>query len=195
MKILIPLILLLLPALAQAMNVSPLVMTGLEFGGDKLVSAHYSDGSTSDIQAGRGIVLAGGAVIDLTETAPHAFEAEATLGVKWTSTKAATNGEADWWRWPIEILSFYHNTEKHFRAGAGISYQIGNSLKGSKDASSLTTRFQNAAGIVFQGDYFVGEKNNVGLGLRYTLIQYSQAGSSNSVNGNSLGLEMTYCWL
>lgn len=182
--------------LANAAKLSPVFTSGIEFGGDKLVDVTYSDGSKSNIEAGRGIILGGGIDIDLSETKPHTFEAQAKVAIKWTSTKQATNGEVDWYRFPVEILSFYRNTEKDFRIGGGLTYQFGNELKGSKDASNASMKFDNATGFVLEGDYFFGgqEKNWV-VGLRYTAINYqAQTAGASSVSGNSFGMNLNYFW-
>lgn len=182
-------------ATANAAKFSPVFTSALEFGGDKLVDVTYTDGSKSNIEAGRGIIIGGGVDIDLTETKPHTFEAQATLAVKWTSTKQATNGEVDWYRFPIELMSFYRNTEKDFRVGAGITYQFANELKGSKDASNASMKFDNATGFVLEGDYFVGTEKNLVVGLRYTSISYKpQVSGSSSVSGNSFGINLNYFW-
>lgn len=185
----------LLPFASNAAKVSPLFAGALEFGGDKLVDVTYSDGSKSNIEAGRGIILAGGAVVNFTETTPHTFEVQGTFGIKWTSTKQATNGEVDFYRWPLELLSFYRNTENNFRLGGGVTYQLGNELKGSKDASAISTKLKNALGFVVQGDYFIGAASNMALGLRYTTIQYETENFGGSASGNSFGLSFTYFWL
>lgn len=182
-------------ATSNAAKFSPVFTSALEFGGEKLVDVTYSDGSKSNIEAGRGIIIGGGMDIDLTETKPHTFEAQATLGVKWTSTKQATNGEVDWYRFPIELMSFYRNTEKDFRVGAGITYQFGNELKGSKDASNASMKFDNSTGFVLEGDYFVGTEKNLVVGLRYTAISYkAQTSGSSSISGNSFGISLNYFW-
>lgn len=185
----------LLATTANAAKISPIFTSAIEFGGDKLIDVTYTDGSKSNIEAGRGIILAGGAVINLTETTPHTFELQTTFGIKWTSTKQATNGEVDWFRWPLEVMSFYRNTEKDFRGGAGIVYQFGNELKGSKEASNASTKFDNSTGLVVEGDYFFGPEKNMMIGLRYTAISYKPliTGAS-SVSGNSVGVSFNYVW-
>jgi hypothetical protein len=177
---------------ANALEITPLVGAGIEFGGDSLVNAPYSDGSRSEIEAGRGIFLRGGATAELLRTNSHALAVELAIGLKWASTKQARNGSVDWIRLPVEALAFYQNAENHFRLGAGISYQSGNNLKGSKDAAAVSTKFQDAAGLVLAGDYFLGQETNMGLGLRYTSISYQPTGATAKAKGDSLGLWFTY---
>ncbi len=180
---------------SKAAKLSPVFTSALEFGGDKLIDVTYSDGSKSNIEAGRGIILGGGVNIDLTETKPHTFEAQATLGVKWTSTKQATDGSVDWYRFPLELISFYRNTEKDFRIGGGLVYQFGNELKGSKDASNASAKFDNSTGYVIEGDYFLGTEKNMSIGLRYTGISYNpRISGAGAVNGNSYGFNFNFFW-
>jgi len=91
-------------------------------------------------------------------------------------------------------MSFYHNTEKHFRLGAGITYQFSNELKGSKDASAASAKFKNASGFVVEGDYMAGIERTMTLGLRYTVISYATENFGGSVNGNSFGFNFTHFW-
>ncbi len=181
---------------SSATNVSPVITSALEFGGDKLVDFTYTDGSKTNIEAGRGIVIGGGVNIDLTETSPHTFEAQLTLALKWTSTKEAKNGEVDWYRFPIELISFYRRSEMNLRVGAGVSYQFANELRGSKEVSQASEKFENATGFIFESDYLVGDRKNLGIGFRYTAIDYrARAPGSTFVNGNSFGVSISYFFL
>lgn len=189
------LLLIFLPCLARAAHFSPVFTSALEFGGDNLVNLTYSDGSTSNIEAGRGILLGAGVDVDLTGTTPHRFEAQLTGGMKWTSTQKATNGEVDWYRFPIEFMSFYRNMEKDFRVGGGLVYQIGNQLSGTKEAAVVSTHFDNAIGFVLQGDWILGPEKNIGIGIRYTGITYkAQVAGASMVKGSSLGMCFEYFW-
>ena len=181
-----------LPA-ASASIVSPAMTLGAEFGGEKIVDVVYADGSRSDIEAGRGLFLSGGVVINLSETIPHTFETQLTAGFKFTSTKQASNGEVSFNRWPIELLTFYRNTERYFRFGGGVVYQVSNELKGTNAAANATASLKNATGLVLEVDWFVGAQHDLVVGARYTAISY-QAQNSSSVSGNSYGLVMTFVW-
>lgn len=180
---------------AEATKIRPAFTSALEFGGDKLIDITYSDGSKSSIEAGRGIVFGGGVNIDLSETVPHTFEAQLTAAIKWTSAKEAKNGNVDWYRFPLELISFYHNTERNYRLGGGLTYQIANELKGSGDAAAAAMKFDNGAGYVLEGDYFFGEKKDLILGVRYTGINYrAQNAASSTINGSSWGIAFNYVW-
>lgn len=177
---------------AQAVKVSKAIGLGMDFGGDKLVDVVYTDGSRSDIEAGRGVIINGGLIIDLSQTQPHTFETQMTFGWKFTSTKQAANGEVSFYRWPVELLSFYRNTDKKFRVGAGITYQFGNELKGTKEAAAASTTFNNATGWIVEAGYFVGAENNLVFSVRHTAISYQPVNSTASVSAASTGFGMTY---
>ncbi len=178
---------------AGAAKLSPVLTGALEFGGDKLVDIVYSDGTTGEIQAGRGFLLGGGLNIDLSETKPNTFEAQLTVGVKWTGSKKASNGEVDWLRFPIELLSFYRNTDRNFRLGAGVTYHFGNKVTGSKDVSSISTKFDNATGFVLEADYVFGAERVAVVGVRFTKINYqAQIPGAPVVSGNSVGINFNY---
>jgi len=173
----------------SSLKITPVVASALEFGGDILVDVTFSDGSKSNIEAGRGIYISGGFITPLS----NFFEIQSTLGLKWTSTKQAKNGVVDWVRYPLEFLGFYHNKELNFRAGAGLVYQLANNLKGTDDASVLSMKFENSLGFVVAGEYYIGAEKNRSLGLRYTSISYKpQTSGYPSVNGNSFGVSLTF---
>jgi hypothetical protein len=184
------------PKIVFATSMTPLFTSAIEFGGDKIVDVTYSDGSTSTIEAGRGVLLGGGLLFDLSPGHPHSFEGQATLAIKWTGTKAASNGEVDWYRFPIELLGFYHNEEKSFRVGAGLTYQVGNEVKGTQAVSGVAMKFDNATGYVIEADYFLGQEKNMVIGARYTGISYkAQTSDAVTINGNSFGVNFNYFWL
>lgn len=180
---------------AMASIVSPAMGIGFEFGGEKIVDVVYTDGSRSDIESGRGLYLNGGLVINISETTPHTFETQVTAGYKFTSTKQASNGEVSFNRWPIELLTFYRNTERYFRFGGGVTYQVSNELKGTNAAVAATASFKNATGLVLEADWFLGPQHDLVVGARYTVISYqAQSSPSPTISANSVGLVMTFVW-
>ncbi len=179
---------------AEAAGVAPVLGGGLEFGGEPLVRAEYSDGSTSQVNAGNGILVQAGAVAEIACFGAHCVDLQSTFGLKWTGTKEAKNGEVSWIRFPLELIAFYRPVSLPFRAGPGVSYQFGNSVSGSKDAAPLTTAFQSALGFVVQADYLFGARKNVPVGLRYTRMQYRTASGYGPVQGDSIGISVQYLW-
>lgn len=175
---------------AQA-KLSTVLVSGLEFGGDKLVDVSYVDGSTSSIEAGRGLMLGGGLDFNCTE-GNTTFCSQATVAIKWTSTRQAKNGIVDWYRYPIELVGYYKNNQIPVKIGGGISYHVGNELKGSHDASFLSTNFNNSVGLIILGDYSLPD--NLSLGVRLTFINYKTDQFNETANGNSLGVSLGYVW-
>ncbi len=176
-------------------EINPLIGANITFGGDPLAYMIYADGSRSDLEAGRGLTLFGGASFDnLWVKDNHHFDVQTTLGVKFASTKAATNGEITFVRWPLEALAFYRNSEHRLRAGAGLSYHFANKISGSEIASSITADVDNALGFVIQGDYLLGVQSNMALGLRYENISYEISGYNFSASGNNFGIQFSYFW-
>lgn len=163
-----------------------------EWGGKRLVGATYTDGSDSDISSGGGFIISGGGLLELYNSNSHAFELEGTLGIKWDSIKEASNAEADWTRFPLELLAVYKNTDKNMRLAIGPVYQFGNKLDGTGDASFITTSFKNTQGMIFEAAYLWGDKKNAAVGLRRTTIEYSPKTGGPSVDGSSWGIVLTF---
>jgi outer membrane protein with beta-barrel domain len=163
---------------AQAADIAPVVRLGADFGGDTLVTAFFTDGSSRTIRANEGLYLGAGASF-LNEA--RDLELELTINYKFR-TIHASNGDIDWTSWPIDALAF-HRWPK-FRLGGGLTYHVNPKIEGSGAASGIDADFDNALGLVLQGDYLFGQK--VALGLRYTHIDYKGPGLRNT-SGNGLG--------
>lgn len=188
-KIILSIVSCMIVSFQASANTSPLIAIGADFGGDKIVDVTYSDGSKSSIEAGRGLLLSFGALIGLSES----FETQASVGIKWTSTKKATNGQVDFSRFPAELLLFYRVGD--FRIGGGATYHFNNKVKGTKEAAVISGDFENAVGYIGQADYFFGAAKNIGFGAKYTAIEYEPKNSDTKVDANSFGLTFTYLFM
>jgi hypothetical protein len=180
----------LIPALAPAASFHPIVGCNAEFGGDKLLTVLYSDGSTQDVNAGQGFSLFGGvAAQGLVDLDPITLDLQATLGVKYATISQASNGSIDYFRFPAELLGFFH--WKGLRVGAGPVYHFGNSISGSGVLTGYQHNFDSALGLTIQADYTFGDHWNAGL--RYTVISYQESnGGIPSTNANNFGVEFGY---
>lgn len=166
---------------------------GFEFGGEKIVDVTYTNGSSSSIEAGRGISLNGGVIYRPEESSALGdFEFQGTVGGKFTSTKEATNGNITWSHWPIDALAFWRKDDQPYRLGGGVTGHFGNKLEGSGVASAINVSVDNAVGFVVAGDYFYGAEKNVMIGGRYTSIKYKANGST--VDGNNFGVVLAVQW-
>ncbi|MBA5608121.1 hypothetical protein H3H36_22485 [Duganella sp. FT3S] len=154
---------------------------GVTFGGDKLATTHYTDGSSSNITAGSGLALLVGAEYRVAEQ----FSVQGTVGYHIRFTPDASNGDADFRRVPVELLGYYHINDQ-WRVGAGVRFVSNARLHGSGAASGLNADFDNTTGAVLEGEYFV--KPNVGLKLRAVREQYTPTHSNVSFSGNHIGM-------
>src|SRR5579859_1363282 len=98
-----------LPTLAHALSFRPLIGLNAEFGGDRLLTVIYTDGSKSDVFAGQGFSVFGGAAAEgLIDLNPITIDLQATLGVKYSTISQASNANVDFFRFPAELLIFGH---------------------------------------------------------------------------------------
>jgi hypothetical protein len=175
---------------AYSLSFKGLLGLGAEFGGDRLLIVTYTDGSTSDVLAGQGVSFFGGAVAqDLYSLGPVAIDLQGTIGVKYSTILQASNGNINYYRFPLELLAF--GRWKGFRAGIGPVYHFANSISGSGILTSNTYSFDNALGVTAQVDYtFLG---HWGIGARYTSISYQpQLTGVSQKSGSNFGAEITY---
>jgi hypothetical protein len=178
------------PAVAQG-KVRGIVRVGGDFGGDPVLQFHYSDGSSPDVPAGGGVLLSGGAAVQLLGTERQALEVEASAGVKYRTIPPASNQNATWIRFPVEGLLMYR-TPFGLRAGGGVSMHFGNVLEASGAALNDRLEFKSAPGVVLQSGYGFGKW---ALDLRYTAMKYEVAkGGTGTVNANSLGAGLSYAF-
>ena len=162
----------------HAAEIKPVIRAGIDFGGDTLVTARFSDGSSRSIRANEGLYLGGGVSV-INEA--RDLELELTINYKF-KTIHGSNGDIDWTSLPIDVLAF-HRWSK-VRLGGGLTYHLNSSVEGTGVASGLKGDFDDALGLVLQGDYLFGEK--VALGLRYTKINYRGPGLRD-INGDGVG--------
>lgn len=156
---------------------------GYEFGGDNVLEVYYTDGSNSTINAGDGLVFAGGvAYVVNPEVA-----IQATLGWKYQTIQRATNADAHFNRFPVETILQY--TPGKVRLGAGITYHINPKLHASGDLAPAEVAFDDALGAVYQLDYIT----EMGLmwGIRYTDLSYTVNNTDYDVDATSFGIHVT----
>lgn len=194
-KFLKGLALVLLAGTANVSNAtSPLLILkgSLEYGGDKLFTAHFVDGETETTRAGDGKHLAIGVGV---EHSPK-WQSEATVGSSLEGT-LGENGSLELSSIPYELLTFRLSSSKKWRAGGGIKYVTNMKMEGGGIIDGLAVDFENAAGVIFEADWFLGQKDRDRLkqkrgmayfGIRGTLIDYEIKNIDRKFDGNSLGL-------
>jgi hypothetical protein len=166
---------------ARAQDVRPVLKLGIDFGGDTLVTAVFTGGSSETIKANEGFYIGGGALILFA----NEIEAEVSLSYK-TASITASNGDIEFTRLPLDALVFYRFPD--FRVGGGLTYHLNPKLSGSGVVGGLNVNFDDALGLVLQGEYLFPSKGpKMTIGGRYTMLDYKASGGG-TAKSNGLGV-------
>jgi len=164
------------PAVSHAVDIKPVLKAGFDFGGDEIATT-TAGGSLNFNEL---LYFGGGASI-LTDSKD--IELELTLSLKYGNLSAG-DGSASFTRFPLEALVFYRLPQ--FRVGGGLTYHLNPKLSGDGAASALDgIKFDNAAGLVLQGDYLVSPK--MAVGLRYTSLDYKEKVTGTTAKSSGVG--------
>ena len=161
-----------------------LLGAGLTFGGDKLATVNFTNGNSQNLRAGGLVHLYGGAEYRLGDR----VSAQATVGYH-VDDSSASNGDLRFSRVPVDLLLHYH-VNPQLRLGGGVQIVNSPELKGSGAASGIGTEFENATGGIFEGEYLFSR--NAGVKVRYVIEDYKVRNSSQKIDGNHLGLLLSY---
>lgn len=160
----------LLPALLTLLAFAPpvtqagVVLTGeIAFGGDKLAVVSGPNGQ--DVQAGQFLNL--GIAYDFDLNPARTLSLRTGINYKFDSVDAS-NGEADFDRWPLDILAI--SRQGNFALGAGITYHLSPTYEDTINGVSSRFDFDDALGFLLQAGYLAAER--IELGVRITLIEY-----------------------
>lgn len=173
---------------AQSQNgpaVRPLLGGGLTFGGDKLYTVEFRDGSSDTIRAGGLFMIYGGVEFRATD----ALAVQATVGYHADSTRAASNGSLRFARYPVDVLALFSVSDK-VRLGGGVEFVNSPKVSGRGDIGDFTVRFDNATGVVLEGEYLF--TRNFGMKARAASIKYKADGASDKIDGSYGGLMLNY---
>jgi hypothetical protein len=156
--------------------------TGLTFGGDKLATAQFTNGSSQSIRAGGLVQIYGGAEFRLGTL----VTVQATAGYHVDNT-TASNGDVRFSRWPLELLGHVAVNEQ-VRLGGGIRHINGAKLNASGAGSAVAPNvdFDASTGVVVEGEYRFSP--SFGLKLRYVTEDYTPKGTRAKIKGNHVGL-------
>lgn len=169
------------PAASVAQDFRPMVKAGYDFGGDTVVTAVFTNGSTKSIKANEGLFVGGG--VSIMNDARN-LQGEVSLSYKFQSIDAS-NGSIDFTRFPLDMLVFYR--ESRFRFGGGLTYHMSPKVKGSGVVGGLNVDFKDALGVILEADYLVWR--DMAVGLRYTILEYKTAtGPAATANSDGFGL-------
>ncbi|MHB1141996.1 MAG: hypothetical protein ACYC1T_09580 [Sulfuricaulis sp.] len=166
-----------------------LVLTGeIAFGGDDLAVVSGGD----DLQAGQLLNLGIGYDFDLNPA--KTLLLRAGINYKFDSVDAS-NGEADFDRWPLDLLVV--SRQGSFALGAGITYHLSPTFEATISGSTSRVDFDDSLGFLLQAGYLVTP--TMELGARVTLIEYesdsllvlTNGSITNKVDGDSFGIYAT----
>lgn len=158
---------------------------GLAVGGDTLATAYYTDGSSINIPAGTGLVLAGGLEFNLSD----ALSVQGTLGYHGRFTPQASNGSASFSRFPIELLTHYKINDQ-WRIGTGIRFINNPKIEASGAASRLSREFESSVAGVIEAEY-VFDKNS-GVKMRIANDKYKAKNSWAEYSGTHFAVAYNY---
>lgn len=162
-----------------------LLKGGFDFGGDTLRVVRFLDGSAETIQANEGFYIGGG----MAYISPD-YNLEAELSASWKYVGVtASNGDVRFTRFPLEAMVFY--PWSWGRVGAGLTYHVNPKISSSGVvSSSVNSDFDNALGGVIQAEYRLSD--NLGLGLRYTMLDYTGGGTDRKADGFGITLSGSF---
>jgi hypothetical protein len=176
------------PAQAQthdSRSVRPLLGMGVTFGGDKLFTAEFTDGSSDTIRAGGIYTLYGGVELRATD----ALAVQATVGYHADTTRAASNGSIRFARYPVDILALYSVNDK-VRLGGGVEFVNSPKVSGRGAVGNFNVDFKNTAGLVLEGEYLFSR--SFGMKARAASHKFELEGGSEKIDGSYFGLMLNY---
>jgi len=180
-------ILLLLSPQAMA-DIDFLAELGIHSGGDDLITATFTDGSSATIKAGEVLALDLGVAWDM-----GVMEGRVTGGWKY-DTITAVDGDIDFSRFTHQAILLFKAGD--WRFGGGYAYHFNVELDGSGAASIADSEFDDALGWSAQVNYYFTEKAYVGL--VYTDIEYDRlatlGNSSKTFDASSIAFTIGGRW-
>ncbi|HEY9105020.1 hypothetical protein [Chitinimonas sp.] len=143
---------------------------GVTAGGDKIDKVTYTDGATRNISAG-GTVTVGGGVLWQPEDSN--FSLQTTLNYHF-SNASASNGNATFDRYPLEVIAFYNFAEQ-WRVGVGARHVFRPNYSFDV-AGGFGVDYKDANGALIEVGYFFTPQAL--LSLRYVHETYEEKTNS-----------------
>jgi outer membrane protein W len=154
---------------------------GYDAGGDKLGTAFYTNGDSTNVNANQGAAFTVGAAIANDDA--KQFETVASIGFK-TGGPRAENGKVTFTSFPLTVMEYYRPSD--VRLGVGLTYDMSPRFTVDAPNGSGTVDFDNALGAVAQiGWAPLAQRYSVDL--RYTSMNF-KTGNSAKVDGSSVGI-------
>lgn len=152
---------------------------GLTYGGERIVTARYTDGDTVDIDGGGSVAL----LVGLDYRIDPRFSVQGTVGYH-VDNASGTNGDVRFERVPLELLGYYH-VNGQVRVGGGLRHVTGASLRTNGVADIGDHEFKNATSGVAEIEYLYAP--SLGFKLRYASDRYAFRHLRDSIGGQHVG--------
>ncbi len=169
------------PLTSHAMEVRGLFNVGYDFGGDRLVTIIYTDGSTDFVDANRGIFFGGG--VSLVWEPAGAMETQLTLNYKFEETDPFASGGVKFSTTQFDAVQVF-NVNPQLSLGVGLTHHMSPKVAGTGVISG-TAQYDDATGGLFQVGFRLSDRSQIGM--RYTNITYKGRGLADA-DGSGFGI-------
>jgi hypothetical protein len=153
---------------------------GVTYGGERIVTARYTNGDEMDIDGGGSVAL----LVGLDYRINPQFSVQGTIGYH-VDNAAGSNGDIRFERVPFELLGYYHASDK-VRVGGGLRYVTATSLRTNGVADIGNYEFKNTTSAVAEIEYLYSPQ--LGFKLRYVNDKFEEERSGVPVKGDHVGL-------
>lgn len=157
---------------------------GFENGGDAVLYASYTDGTSDTLHLGHGVNLFFGAEAALNSN--KTVFGSVTLGLKYSAISPAIDANASILRYPLEAL-LYYRVGRH-RFGAGATYHLAIDYDTGGKAASADIKLESNIGMILEYGLSVDEESNTFIGIRYTDLTYHLPDYDVDLDAGSTGI-------
>jgi len=155
--------------------VRPFVGFGLTFGGDKLESFDFSDGTSTSVHAGGIVDFKGG--VDFIVSGPVSMQASVGYHV---DSAHGSNGDYTFSRVPLELLAYF-SPANNFRIGGGLRKSVDAHVDSSGAVGGFDSNFESKLAYVIEGEYFPWQR----FGIKVRAVSEKFEGQSGTYRGRT----------
>ena len=168
----------------EAAEVRGLFNMGYDFGGDRLVTVIYTDGTSESVDANRGIYFGGG--VSLVWDPASTMETQLTLNYRFEETDPYASGGVKFSTTAFDAVQVFNVNQASF--GIGLTYHMSPKVAGTGVVSG-NLQFDDAAGLLFQVGFRLSDRSQIGM--RYTRIKYKAPGEPEA-DGSGIGIYFNF---
>ncbi len=168
----------------EAAEVRGLFNVGYDFGGDRLVTVIYTDGTSESVDANKGVYFGGG--ISLVHDQAGTMETQLTLNYRFEETDPYASGGVKFSTTAFDAVQVFNVNQASF--GIGLTYHMSPKVAGTGVVSG-NLQFDDAAGLLFQVGFRMSDRSQIGM--RYTRIKYKAAGQPEA-DGSGIGIYFNF---